>query len=330
MARIANADLKLLRIFSTIAECGGFAAAQAELNLSAASISSYMSAIEERLGVRLCSRGRAGFALTDKGAIVYRETQRLLAAVNEFSASAGTLRGQLTGSLRIGVVDCTLTDSASPLRAALGRFNARDHDVLIELSVQGPQDLQRAVLDDRLDLAIGSFPARIAALTAQALYRERNEFYCAADHPLFLRETVGIDDIRAERIVARGYWRRADLNRIGVEHEAAAVDNMEAQATLILSGAYLGYLPAHYAANWVAGSSMRSLLPDMLAYEAPFTLITKRGRTPVLVVRRFIEDLMLSLSGRRTTEDAPAAAQGRSDRAVAPGRAKGTANSTTP
>ena len=119
MAQIADADLKLLRIFFTIAECGGFAAAQAELNLSAASISSYMSAIEQRLGVRLCSRGRAGFALTDKGAIVYRETQRMLAAVNEFSARAGALRGQLTGSLRVGVVDCTLTDTASPLRAAL-------------------------------------------------------------------------------------------------------------------------------------------------------------------------------------------------------------------
>lgn len=300
MARTADADLKLLRIFSTIAECGGFTAAQAELNLSAGSISSYMSAIEQRLGVRLCSRGRTGFALTDKGAIVYRETQRLLAAVNEFSASAGALRGQLTGSLRIGVVDCTLTDPASPLRAALGRFNARDHDVRIELSVQGPQDLQRAVLAGRLDLAIGSFPRRIAALTMQSLYRERNEFYCGAGHPLFGRETVTIEDIRTERIVARGYWRRADLNRIGVEREAAAVDNMEAQATLILSGAYLGYLPAHFATYWVAQASLRSLLPESLAYEAPFTLITKRGKTTVLVIRRFVEDLMATYPSRRS------------------------------
>jgi hypothetical protein len=45
--------------------------------------------------------------------------------------------------------------------------------------------------------------------------------------------------------VARGYRRRADLNRIGIEREAASVDNMEAQATLILSGAYLGDLPEH-------------------------------------------------------------------------------------
>jgi DNA-binding transcriptional LysR family regulator len=268
--------------------------------------------------VRLCSRGRAGFALTDNGAIVYREAQRLLAAVNEFSASAGVLRGQLTGSLRIGVVDCTLTDAASPLRGALARFNTRDHDVRIELSVQGPQDLQRAVLGDRLDLAVGSYPARIAALATQALYHERNEFYCGDGHPLFQRETVTIDDIRAQRIVARGYWRRADLNRIGVEREAAAVDNMEAQATLILSGAYLGYLPAHFAAHWVAQGKMRSLLPDALAYRAPFTLITKRGRTPALVVQRFIEDLTLSLPRHRLTEGTSRATRRRTARILGP------------
>jgi hypothetical protein len=56
---------------------------------------------------------------------------------------------------------------------------------------------------------------------------------------------VTLEDIRAHRVVARGYWRRADLSRIGIEREAASVDNMEAQATLILSGAYLGDLPEH-------------------------------------------------------------------------------------
>ena len=176
-----------------------------------------------------------GFALTDKGAIIYREAQRLFAAVEEFTASAGAVRGRLTGNLRIGVVDCTVTDPASPLGEALRRFNERDHEVRIELTIQAPQDLQRGVLDGRLNLAIGSFPVRVAALNSQPLYGERNAFYCGAGHPLFAEETVTLEDIRAHRVVARGYWRRADLSRIGIEREAASVDNMEAQAILILS-----------------------------------------------------------------------------------------------
>lgn len=296
MARVSDADLRLLRVFATVVECKGFAAAQTELNLSVPSISGYIAALEQRLGVRLCNRGRGGFVVTDKGAIIYREAQRLFAAVDEFTASAGAVRGRLTGNLQIGVVDCTGTDSASPLRAALRRFNERDHEVRIELSIQAPQDLQRSVLDGRLNLAVGSFPVRISALTAQPLYRERNAFYCGAGHPLFARQTVTLEDIRANRVVARGYWRGADLSRIGLEREAASVDSVEAQAILILSGAYLGYLPEHYAAAWQTQGLVRSLLPEELAYEAPFVLITRRGSAPVTVVRQFVDDLMVSLA----------------------------------
>ena len=255
MKRITEADLRLLRIFATIADCKGFAAAQAELNLSAPSISGYVSALEQRLGVRLCSRGRAGFALTDKGALIHREAQRLFLAVEAFTAAAGTTRGRLTGTLRVGAVDCTVTDPHSPLGRAVQRFNERDHDVRIELTIQAPQDLQRSVLDGSLDLAVGSFPARIAALLSHSLYRERNSFYCAAGHALFAMKGVTLEEIRAQRVVARGYWRRGDLGRLGVEREAAAVDNMEAQAILILSGAYLGYLPEHYAKSLEAAGS---------------------------------------------------------------------------
>jgi LysR family transcriptional regulator, transcriptional activator for bauABCD operon len=299
VARVSDADLRLLRIFATVVDCKGFAAAQAELNLSAPSISSYIAALEQRLGVRLCNRGRGGFGVTDKGAIIYREAQRLFGAIDEFTASAGGVRGRLTGHLRIGVVDCTVTDPSAPLRDALRRFNERDHEVRVELTIQAPQDLQRGVLGGRLNLAIGSFPVRIAALTAQPLYGERNAFYCGAGHPLFARPTVTLDDIRASRVVARGYWRRADLSRIGIEREAASVDNMEAQALLILSGAYVGYLPEHYAAAWQAQGQLRSLLPEDMAYDAPFALITRRGSAPVAVVRQFVDDLLLSLAPNR-------------------------------
>jgi DNA-binding transcriptional LysR family regulator len=121
MKRVADADLRLLRIFATVVECKGFAVAQAELNLSASSISGYISALEQRLGVRLCTRGRAGFSLTDKGAAIYREAQRLFAALDDFVASAGATRGRLTGTLKIGLVDCTVTDPNAPITRAIRR-----------------------------------------------------------------------------------------------------------------------------------------------------------------------------------------------------------------
>lgn len=55
-------DLRLLRIFAAVVRHQGFAAAQQELNLSTSAISTYMSQLENQLGIVLCHRGRGGFS----------------------------------------------------------------------------------------------------------------------------------------------------------------------------------------------------------------------------------------------------------------------------
>lgn len=289
--RVLDIDLKLLRVFETVVAFKGFSGAQTELNLSAASISGYISALEERLGTKLCQRGRAGFALTEKGELIHAETVRLLAAMDNFAANAGAIRGRLVGILKIGVVDCTVTDPRSPLTEALRRFGQNEHRVRHEITIQSPQDLQRGVHDGRLHLAIGSFPSRISALSYERLYSEPQLFYCGAGHPLFDAEDVRIEQIREARIVARGYWRRADLGRIGAASEAAVVDSMEAQAILIRTGAYVGFLPAHYARSWEAAGELRCLLPDQLGYKAPFDMITRRSTPATAVLQQIMGDL---------------------------------------
>ncbi len=320
MKRVSDADLRLLRIFADVVRCKGLSAAQVELNLSVSSISCYISTLEQRLGVRLCNRGRSGFSLTDKGEVIYREAQRLFAFVDEFAMTASEVRGRLSGTLKIGHVDCTVTDVNAPITRALCRFNSRDHDVRIELSIAPPADLQRRVLDGQLHLAIACFPADVSRLVTEPLYDEVNSFYCGHRHPLFEKPHVTLDDIHAMRVVARSYWRGADLLRLGVHREAASVDIMEAQAMLILSGAYLGYLPEHYATPWAAESKLRCLLPGELSYVAPFSMVTRRGGATPAIVRQFIHDLKASLPGPPTlaTDDRQQRSTAASSRVMSP------------
>lgn len=310
--RVRDVDLKLLRVFETVVAYKGFSGAQAELNLSAASISGYISALEERLGTKLCQRGRAGFALTEKGELIHVEAVRLLAAMDDFAANAGAIRGRLVGTLKIGVVDCTITDPNSPLTQALRRFGQNDHHVRHELTIQSPQDLQRGVLDGKLHLAIGSFPSKVSALKYERLYSEDQLFYCGRGHPLFERNEVSIEQVRQSPIVARGYWRRADLGRIGAASEAAMVDSMEAQAILIRTGAYVGFLPAHYALYWEERGELRCLLPDELGYPAPFDMIIRRGVPETAVLQQIMSDLRAAAAGLAPASATDAA--GRPDR----------------
>ena len=52
---------------------------------------------------------------------------------------------------------------------------------------------------------------------------------------------------------------------------------MDAAALLVLSGQYIGYLPAHFADLWVGNGELVSLLPDRLGNEIDFHLISQRS-----------------------------------------------------
>jgi DNA-binding transcriptional LysR family regulator len=82
---------------------------------------------------------------------------------------------------------------------------------------------------------------------------------------------------------------------------AATVDNIEAQAILILSGAYIGFLPVHYAERWVARGDMYRIGPDQFGTEWPFCAIIRRVATPPTILRVFMIDLMESYRMVRQT-----------------------------
>ncbi len=65
---LGDTELRLLRVFASVVQYGGFSSAQTALGMTQATISTHMRHLEDRLGLRLCSRGRSGFLLTDEGA----------------------------------------------------------------------------------------------------------------------------------------------------------------------------------------------------------------------------------------------------------------------
>lgn len=280
-------DLKLLRIFVSVVRHQGFATAQQDLNLSTSAISTYMSQLEAALGIVLCHRGRGGFSLTSKGELYHQQTLRLMAEMEGFERYAAALKGELRGTLNLGVIDSTVSDRSLPLAETIGAYSKEHPAVHLQVSVMSPYELQLAVQDNRLDLAIGAFSIRMNGLISQPLYREQHWLYCSSRHPLFNQPPPSPQVITQQRMVGRGYWSQAELARHGFKHSAATVDSMEAQLILVLSGAYIGYLPEHYARHWVNKGDLRALSPSTFGYQAPFGLILRRGRSREPLIQSF-------------------------------------------
>ncbi|WP_084721601.1 LysR substrate-binding domain-containing protein [Rhodococcus marinonascens] len=64
---------------------------------------------------------------------------------------------------------------------------------------------------------------------------------------------------------------------------------------LVLSGAFIGYLPEHYAEHWVDRGRLRAILPTSFGYQAPFSLIYRRGRAREQMVLTFREYVRTSM-----------------------------------
>jgi DNA-binding transcriptional LysR family regulator len=290
---LSGSDLRLLRVFDAVVRHGGFAAAQSELNVSLSTISNHITALEQRLGVQLCHRGRGGFRLTEKGELAIAATQRLLHSMDDYASDMWALRGKLTGDLKIGLLDSVVTDGNSRLHEAIRRFRQRPNAVTFCLFQEQPQVLQEKILGSIFHLGIGSTPHRISGLDYEFLYEEHHSLYCGPGHALFdaTGQVSSLDDVRRYPIASRGYWREGQLRDLGFERVEAIVYNIEPQLSLIRSGGYLGFLPDHYAEAWVASNQIRRFPAKVGSYTCSFEIITRRGGRQTELTKTFITDL---------------------------------------
>ncbi|MDO8310520.1 MAG: LysR family transcriptional regulator, partial [Sideroxyarcus sp.] len=135
LSNLSEGDIRLLKVFAKVVDAGGFSAAQIDLNISQSTISTHMTSLEQRLGMRLCERGRSGFRLTERGQLIYQASQRLFMALDEFRTDAGAARNCLTGNLVVGIVDSLITNPVCALHRAIAAFNDLAPEVQITIRV---------------------------------------------------------------------------------------------------------------------------------------------------------------------------------------------------
>lgn len=295
LTNLTDFDIKLLKVFAKVVEAKGFSAAQIALNISQSTISTHMMSLEQRLGVRLCERGRSGFHLTERGRLIYQATKRLFAALEDFCADAGTARGCLTGSLAVGIVDSLIANPDCALHCAIAQFNRKAPEVQISIRVASPAEIERTVLDGCCDLGLGTCGRHSPYLEYEDLFEERQVLYCGRGHPLFERNlNAGLADLTGLQFARRAY-AAPDIFPAGVAPSStASADLMESVALLILSGRYIGFLPTHFASQWTAQDLIRPLLESSLAYQNPIYIVTRRTEARKPVLTAFLQELYVA------------------------------------
>jgi DNA-binding transcriptional LysR family regulator len=295
LGQIGDVDLRLVRIFCTVADCGGIAAAELKLNIDLSTITRHIKDLETRLGLVLCRRGRAGFALTPDGARVYAAAQQLLHAVETFRTEVLDTGRTLEGTLHLALFEKTVTHPESRIAAAIARFHALAPAVTLHLHVNDITSIEQGVMDGQFHLGVIPEHRRSERLAYHEMFEETMLLYAAPGHPWYESAAAPRNwpDLSGQQLAGLDYhspnMELAATRRLSY---SATASDQEGIAHLILSGSFLGFLPAHYAAVFVAGQQLRPVQPADLRYTCRYAAIHRKSPPPLRVAQVFLDCLL--------------------------------------
>lgn len=289
--RLSITDIRALRVFRSVVEHGGFSGAQLALAMSQSTISFQIKGLEERLGFTLCQRGRRGFELTDRGRAVYEYSHALASALSTFEAELGELRSRATGTLRVGVVDGTITDATLRIDDVINSFTEQASAVDLRITIGSPEQLIAGIAQGGIDCAISPRIKALPGYSQTEFHHEIHSLYCSDRHPLFSKTRVSKADVADTRFVVRPYANRSELQHFPDVEVGAYASNVEAQAMYILSGRYVGYLPDHITLIGRKRRRLKALLSPEVQIRSPFVIIAPKHKKAPLAQRIFIREL---------------------------------------
>ena len=300
LGQLADMDLRLLQVFKSVVECGGLSAAELELNIGTSTVSRHVKDLETRLGLTLCRRGRAGFALTAEGQRVYDETLRLLSAVDSFRSSIDDIHRRMGGRLEVAVFDKTASNPAARIGDAIALFAQQAPDVSLQMHVAGIPAIERGLIDGSFHVGIIPAHRSSQSLVYADLFTETMLLYCGASHPLFGADHAALtwDALRAHQFAGLGYHSpNMELSHSARLPRKATGFDQESIATLILSGRYLGFLPDHYAEGFERRGLMQAVQPARFFYRCQFVSVLRRSPAPSRAAQALAQCLLQAHGG---------------------------------
>jgi DNA-binding transcriptional LysR family regulator len=200
-------DLASMALFAEVVRQRSFTAAARGAGLQKSAVSRRITALEERLGVRLLTRTTRSLTLTEEGLRYYEHCANLLAAADaaeEAVAGASTApRGPLRVSAPVTLAQMHLAD-------AIAAFLARWPEIAVDLAVD---DRVVDVVEGGFDVAVRVTRLADSSLVARKLAADRlvvcasPAYLDARGRPATPADLIGHDCLHYAQVPRAAEWR---------------------------------------------------------------------------------------------------------------------------
>ena len=252
-------DLRQFHALLAVAEHNSFSAAARALHTVQSNVSTHVARLENELGATLIDRGRS--ELTTEGAVVASRARRMIAELRAIEEDLVSLRDELTGTVRAGVIGTTARWLVPALLDALTSKHPRVNLQIIEATTT---TLVPQLLDDRLDITLANLPVDDPDIDTEPLFLEDRIVVAPLGHPLAGRERIEVSELAEHEILLPPIGTafrdeiEADARQARTRlRTRAEVDGLRLLSSLAFQGFAPALVPVSAAPDWVQGDFVR-------------------------------------------------------------------------
>ncbi len=231
--------------------------------LSQSAASQHLQDIERQFGVQLLDRSTRPFTLTTAGRLYFEFCRDVLRRKDELDAALEDLKAEAEGTVRVASIYSIGISEMSHLRE---EFERRCPKARLEVEYLRPEKVYEAVLEDRADLGLVSYPEPTRELAVIPWREEEMVVAAAREHPLGAAGPLAPRDLNGQDFIAfdDDLPIRHEIDRFlreaGVEVRVALhFDNIQMIKEAVIAGAGVSILPARVLASELASGRLNAI-----------------------------------------------------------------------
>lgn len=186
-----EANLLKCAALVNVADAGSFTAAARDMGYAQSSLSRMVADLEAEWGMRLVERSRTGVKLTSEGMKIMPHVRRFVAQGDDLSSRIDDMRGDVSGTLRIGTISSVATHW---LPRAIASFQKSYPNVRYELLLGDYTEIEEWIATGRVDCGFVRMPCA-DELDATVIAEDELFVVLPKGHELAKRETVTPRDL---------------------------------------------------------------------------------------------------------------------------------------
>jgi len=286
--------LTAMKIYCSVVENDSLAGAARTLSISPSVVSKQLSALEDRLGVRLLNRTTRRASVTEVGSAYYERCKRIIADVDEAEIAVSRSHTEPRGLLKITAPSTFAHRHVTP---HLPQFLDRYPEVEVQVQVN---DRIVDLVDEGIDLAIRIAQLKDSSLIARRLAPNHRSIVAT---PEYLK-TWGIprcpDDLLDHALITMPPGNPINDWHFVVDGQektirakgSITVNNGDAVLSTVLAGGGLAMLTSFMTGEYMQDGRLLPVLDEYVREDVPIHAVYPSSRHLSPKVRAFVDYLV--------------------------------------